>query len=301
MSATVDKAGAAALPGLDLTLDQPGRTRRGVGLTLIVGLFLVLAPIVGSLIGRAFVTRQSVSIFAYQPVLHPSSAHLLGTDGEGRDMLGGLIYGLLPTFEIGLVAAAVGVTVGTVLGVASGYLGGAVDSVIRGVTDVMLCIPSFAVLVVAAALWGGLSVFVLGLIIALLSWPLAARAIRGQILSMREGGFVVMSRLSNRSSPAIMFLEILPNMLPYVMATFVGGVSGSLLTAIGLQLIGLGPIGVITLGSTLQSALGYGALSQGLWWWWAPPTVVLVLLFLGLFMVSLSVDKISNRRLIRAQ
>ena len=299
MSLTADKVTAASvLPGVAPTLEPPGRSRHKLRLSLMVGLVLIVSPIVGSIVGRVFVDRQAVTIFAYEQLLRPSSAHLLGTDGQGRDVLASLVYGLLPTFEIGLVAAAVGVIVGTVLGVVSGYQGGAVDSVIRGFTDVLLCIPSFAVLVVAAALWGSLQVSTLGLMIALLSWPLAARAVRAQILSLREGGFVVMSRLSNRSGAAIMFLEILPNMLPFVMATFVGLVSGSLLTAVGLQLIGLGPIGVTTLGSTLQSALSYGALSQGLWWWWAPPAILLVLLFLGLFMVSLSVDRISNRRLL---
>ena len=300
MSATLDKVSAPPLPGIAPTVQTPAQSRRKLGLPLIVGLFLVLSPIIASLIGRLFVAGRGVAIFAYQPVLRPSSSHLLGTDGQGRDMVANLIYGLLPTFEIGLVAALVAVAVGTTLGVVSGYIGGMVDGCIRGITDVILCIPGFAILVVAAALWGSLSVSTLGLMIALLSWPLAARAVRAQILASREGGYVVMNKLSNRSAAAIMFLEILPNILPYIMATFVGLVAGSLLTAIGLQLIGLGPVGVITLGSTLQSALSYGALSQGLWWWWAPPTVVLVLLFLGLFLVSLSVDRISNRRLLPA-
>jgi peptide/nickel transport system permease protein len=286
------------MPGVAPLVEHPAQSRRKLGLPLIVGIFLVLSPIIASLVGRLFVSRHGVAIFAYQPVLRPSSAHLLGTDGQGRDMVANLTYGLLPTFEIGLLAALVAVAVGTILGVVSGYVGGTVDGCIRGVTDVMLCIPGFAILVVAAALWGSLSVSTLGLMIALLSWPLAARAVRSQILSSREGGYVVMNKLSNRSAAAIMFLEILPNILPYIMATFVGLVAGSLLTAVGLQLIGLGPIGVITLGSTLQSALAYGALSQGLWWWWAPPAAVLVLLFLGLFLVSLSVDRISNRRLV---
>jgi peptide/nickel transport system permease protein len=86
-------------------------------------------------------------------------------------------------------------------------------------------------------------------------------------------------------------------MLPYVMSTFVGLVSQALLTAIGIELLGLGPVGVTDLGTTLGSAITYGAVSQGLWWWWVPPAAVLVLLFLGLFTISLTVDRISNPRL----
>ena len=110
-----------------------------------------------------------------------------------------------------------------------------------------------------------------------------------------------MSRLSNRSSFSIMFFEILPNMLPYVMATFVGLVSGGLLTAIGLELLGLGPIGVVDLGAMIQAAINYGAISQGIWWWWAPPAILLVFLFVGLFLISLTVDRISNPRLAAAR
>jgi peptide/nickel transport system permease protein len=294
MSAAVDEATASAPVAGAL----PAGERRGTfGITLALGLVLALGPLVASFVARLFVSHHDVQLFAYGTVLHPSSSHLLGTDGQGRDIFATVVYGVGPTFEIGLLAGVVGVVIGTALGVVSGYVGGVTDSVVRSASDLMLGIPAFALLVVIAALFGTLSVRWLGLAIAFLSWPLPARAIRSQILSLRGQGFVVMSRLSNRSSLAIMFTEILPNMLPYVMATFVGLVSGGLLTAIGLELIGLGPIGVVDLGGTLQSALNYGAISQGIWWWWAPPTVLLVLLFLGLFLISLSVDRISNPRL----
>jgi peptide/nickel transport system permease protein len=261
------------------------------------GLLLTLGPLAASLVARLFVSRHDLVLFAFSTGLEPSSAHPLGTDGQGRDLFASVVYGVLPTFEVGLLAGLVGVAIGTVLGVVAGYQRGVADSAIRLLSDVMLGIPPFAVLVVIAALFGTLPVVWLGLAIAFLSWPLPARAIRSQVLSLREQGFVVMNRLSNRGSFAIMFLEILPNMLPYVMATFVGLVSSGLLIAIGLELLGLGPIGVTTLGATIQSALNYGAISQGLWWWWAPPTVLLVMLFLGLFLISLTVDRISNPRL----
>jgi peptide/nickel transport system permease protein len=299
MSATADQAaGAVPSVGGPSPIHVNRRTRRGrPALAVVVGLVIVLGPLASSFIARLFVSRHGTLLFAYGVVQRPSSAHILGTDGQGRDMLASLVYGVVPTFEIGLLAGFVAVVIGTVLGVVSGYLGGVGDSLVRGISDVMLGIPPLAILVIVAALWGSLSVTWLAVAIALLSWPLPARATRAQILSLREGGWVTVSRLSNRSAIAIMFLEILPNMLPYVMATFVGLVSGCLLNAIGLELLGLGPAGVYDLGSMLQSALTFGAISEGVWWWWAPPTVLLVLLFLGLFLLSLSVDRISNPRL----
>jgi peptide/nickel transport system permease protein len=299
MNATAESAStiaAAAAAGVGLQPPRPKR-RAHFGLALACGVVLALGPLIASWIARPFVSHERVKLFAYGVTLRPSSAHLLGTDGQGRAVLASLVYGITPTLKIGLLAGVIGVIIGTVLGVVAGYMGGFVDAVIRTFSDVMLCIPAFAILVIVAALFGTLSVTWLGIAIALLSWPLPARAIRTQILSLREQSFVVMSKLSNRSGLSIMFLEILPNMLPYVMATFVGLVSFGLLTAIGLELLGLGPIGVVDLGSMIQSALNYGALSQGLWWWWAPPAILLVCLFLGLFFISLTVDRISNPRL----
>jgi peptide/nickel transport system permease protein len=297
MSSAVD-AVTTAVGALEA---RPAAGRWRMRLTLALGLILAFGPLAASFLARPFISRHDFTIFAFAPVLHPSSAHPLGTDGQGRDILASVVYGLSPTFEIGLVAGLVGVVLGTTLGVVAGYTGGLLDSAIRLISDVMLGIPAFAVLVVVAALFGSLSVGWLGLSIAVLSWPLPARAVRAQVLSLREQGFVVMNRLSNRGALAIMFLEILPNMLAYVMATFIGLVSGGLLTAIGLELLGLGPVGVTTLGAMLQSALTYGAISQGLWWWWAPPAVVLVMLFVGLYLTSLTVDRISNPRLARTR
>jgi peptide/nickel transport system permease protein len=301
MSATLENVppvGVAAGAGLRV---PPAKSRARFGLALACGFVLALGPLVASWIARLFVSHHGVLIFAYGVTLRPSSAHVLGTDGQGRDVFATLVYGITPTLEIGLLAGLIGVFIGTVVGVTAGYIGGTVDAAVRLGSDVMLGIPAFPLLVVIAALFGTFSITGLGIAIALLSWPLPARAIRSQILSLREQGFVVMSRLSNRSRLSIMFLEILPNMLPYVMATFVGLVSGGLLTAIGLELIGLGPLGVVDLGAMIQSALNYGAISQGLWWWWAPPALLLVLLFLGLFLISLTVDRISNPRLAGAR
>jgi peptide/nickel transport system permease protein len=295
MSVAVGDAVTALSGG---TPPEPGVTRRSAPrLMLSIGMLLAFGPLVAGLIARLFLSKHGINIFAYNPSQHPSGAHPFGTDGQGRDMLTAMVYGVTPTYEIAFMAGAVGLVLGTSLGVISGYLGGWIDGLIRGVTDVMLAIPPFAMVVVVAALFGTLTIPWLGFLIALLTWALPARAMRAQVLTLREQGFVVMSRLTNRSSFSIMFGEILPNMLPYVMSTFVGLVSQALLTAIGIELLGLGPVGVTDLGTTLGSAITYGAVSQGLWWWWVPPAAVLVLLFLGLFTISLTVDRISNPRL----
>jgi peptide/nickel transport system permease protein len=161
----------------------------------------------------------------------------------------------------------------------------------------MLAIPAFAMLILVAAVIGDLSLVGMALVIALFSWPLVARAVRSQVLSLREQPFVTISRLSNRNATQIMTFELLPNLVTFVTAMFVGAISGAMAIAIGLQLLGLGPIETQTLGLALQNALSAGALSQGLWWWWLPPALLLILFFIGLYLISLAVDEVANPRL----
>jgi peptide/nickel transport system permease protein len=263
----------------------------------VIGAAILLVLYLGSLLARVAVGREDTEIFAFDTSMAPSADHLLGTDGSGRDVLATLVYSTAPTFEMALLAGLAGTLVGTAAGLVSGYFRGAPDTLVRGASDVMLGIPAFAMLLFVAAIMGRLSLVGMALVIALFSWPPVARAVRAHVLSLREQPFVTISRLSNRGSTAIMTLELLPNLLTFVTAMFVATVSGALAVAVGLELIGLGPVDTQTLGLVLQNALSRGALSQGLWWWWLAPAAVLILFFVGLFLVSLAVDEISNPRL----
>jgi peptide/nickel transport system permease protein len=289
-------SGTQAGPGEVAAARARGRFGQPV---LAAGLVLVLAPLVASYIARAFVSGRGLDVFAASPSLPPSSRHLLGTDTAGRDIFTSLVHGTVPTYEIGLIGGAAGTAIGTIVGLVAAYFGGAVDTFLRGVADVLIGIPPIAILIVVTALYNVSSVAVLGLLVAAVSWPLGARGIRSQVLSLRERPFVVMARLSSRSAVGIMFAEILPNTSALVAANLVGGIFGSLGTAIALQLLGLGPTAVPSWGLTLQTAVTGGALSQGLWWWWVSPAGLLIVLFLGLFCLTLAVDAIANPRLRR--
>lgn len=273
----------------------PGRTRwsRAPAIAIVVVLVLYL----GSLLGRVAVPREDTALFAFTPSMSPSGDHLLGTGGSGRDVLATLVYSTAPTFAMALLAGLAATLVGTAAGLVSGYYRGAPDTAVRGVADIMLAVPAFAMLILLASIMGRLSLVGMALVIALFSWPPIARAVRAQVLTLRDQPFVTISRLSNRGDAAILALELLPNLLALVAAAFVGAVSAALGVAIGLELIGLGPANTQTLGVVLQSALSRGALSQGLWWWWLPPAAILILFFVCLFLVSLAVDRISNPRL----
>jgi peptide/nickel transport system permease protein len=184
-----------------------------------------------------------------------------------------------------------------VLGVTSGYFGGRWDSVVRSAADVALTIPTLAILVTIAAYLRSVSILTTGLIVAVLAWAGPTRTIRTQTLSMRERQFIPLSKLSAANDFEVIFIEILPNLLPYIAAGFVNAVSGGILAAVGIQLLGLGPLLIPNLGMILQFAFSAGAIYQGMWWWWGPPAAALILLFLGLFLISMAFDEFANPRL----
>jgi peptide/nickel transport system permease protein len=226
--------------------------------------------------------------------------HPLGTENSGRDMLALMILGAPNSMMIGLVAAAVGMSVGIVLGFTAGYIGGWVDDLIRLASDVTVTIPSLMVLIVIQSLIEQVTVADMAILISLFTWPPPTRLVRAQVLSMRESGYVQMAKLSGASTPSIMFGEMMPNLLPYLAASFIGNAAGAILAAIGLEALGLGPQRVPTLGGTIYFAIESSALLRRMWWWWGLPTIILAIIFIGLLLINLGLDEVANPRLRRS-
>lgn len=261
-------------------------------------MFLVLALF--WLVGPLFIDLNGARPLSAIPDMSPSAEYLLGTDSAGREMLPVLLLGTLYTFEIGLIAGILGLLVGTVLGFLAGYFGGSLDTVIRGAADVGLTIPALAVLVVIASVIDQvLSPFVMALIVAALAWMWPTRTIRSQVLTMRERPYVEIARLSGLNDRQIIFKELMPNLLPYLAASFVGAVAAAILAAIGLEALGLGPQNEPTLGMTIFWSTYYGALLRGMWWWWGPPIIAIVWAFISLFLIVAGLDEVANPRLRR--
>lgn len=227
----------------------------------------------------------------------PSWEHPMGTESNGRDMLAVLLVGAPRSLWIGLIAASIGMLIGIILGFTAGYMGGIVDAVIRTISDSIIVIPALAVLIVIAAYVRTVSIESMALLLALFAWPAPTRYIRAQVLSMRERGYVNMARISGASSFDIMFKEMMPNMLPYLAASFTGNVSGAILAAASLEALGLGPTRIPTLGMTIFYAIRAAAILRGMWWWWGPPIIILIILFSGLFLMNIGLDEIANPRL----
>jgi peptide/nickel transport system permease protein len=261
------------------------------------GVLLLLALFLFGFIGSQRISPKKAEMGANPLNLNPSREYLLGTDGLGRDMLAVMVIGIPNTLKIGFLAGAVGVLIGTLIGLFAGYYRGIADTIFSSFADVMLVIPTLAILITVSAYVRVVTVEIMAVIVGLLSWPLPARVIRSQTLSLRERLFVEVAKLSGQNDFEIITFQILPNLTAYLAASFVGAVSAGILASVGLEVLGLGPQTVPTIGRTLFYAFKYSALFRGMWWWWGPPVLTLATIFTGLFQMSISLDKYANPRL----
>jgi peptide/nickel transport system permease protein len=272
------------------------------------GLAMVSIVLLMGLVGTRF-WPERLSLVASSPInlppvwVHdpafgaPDIKHPLGTESNGRDILAVIITGAPRSFQVGLIAAGLGLLVGTVLGFCAGFLGGWVDNVIRTIADAVITIPSLALLILVSSYVRVVDISSMALILALFAWAGPTRLIRAQVLSLRERGYVRMARLSGISTFDIMFREMLPNMLPYLASSLAGTVAGAILAATSLEALGLGPTRIPTLGMTIFYAISSSAVLRGMWWWWGFPILLLIVIFSGLFLMAIGLDEIANPRL----
>jgi len=264
-----------------------------------LALLLILATL--SLAAPLLVDTSLAAIGSTPPRRPPSALHWLGSDTQGRDVLASLLAAVPQTLMIGLLAGLIGLAVGGLLGLLAGWFGGAVDAVIRTAADVMMTIPAIAVLVLVGTSVRSMSVGLMAIVVAGLSWMVPTRAVRAQVLSLRERPWIDVARLNGLGGMRIILADLLPNLAPYLAASFVVAVSTAMLATIGLEALGLGPQNQLTLGMMIYWAQYSGAILRGMWWWWVPPVVALALIFVALLAVSLGMDRIVNARLREGQ
>ena len=285
--------------------DSPWLNSKFIGGLLLV-MFVILLGIIGPFFWNIKLARVASSPLNLPPVWvkdapamfpPPDPAHPLGTESNGRDILALLMAAAPGSLRVGLIAAGLGMVVGILLGFTAGFIGGWPDAVIRTVSDAVITIPSLAVLIVISAYVRQINIENMALLLALFAWPGPTRLLRAQVLSLRERGYVQMARLSGASTFDIMFKEMMPNLLPYLAASFTGNVSANILAATGLEALGLGPTRVPTLGMTIFYAIRAAAILRGMWWWWGFPILMLVIIFSGLFLIAVGLDEIANPRL----
>ena len=268
---------------------------------LVTGLVFLILLFLFAVIGAYTTDPRGAQPLAARPLQKPSLDYPFGTDKLGRDLFATIVAGIPLTLRIGIFAGLIGLGIGTVLGFVSAYYGGWVDTIIRGVVDVGLTVPGLMVLIIIAISFSGkLGVNDMALIVSVLAWLYPARVIRSQVLTLKQRPFVEVARLTGMGGLEIIFLELMPNLLPYLAASLVGAISSAILASIGLEALGLGPVDSPTLGMTIYWAILNGAVINRWWWWWVPPIVVISILFNGLFLLSMGLDEIANPRVRRS-
>ena len=271
--------------------------RKRIGGLLLVGLSILLVIVLISVIGPLFVNPHNALVGSVIPRRPPSAQYFLGTDSQGRDMLTLLIYGTPNTLKMGLIAGFIGVGLGLVFGLLAGNFGGIIDAIIRIIADALLTVPAIAILVIIAGNVDRMTTNVMALVVASLSWMFTTRTIRAQVLTIRERSYVEIARVNGEGPLEILFREIMPNLLPFIVASFVGTVGSAILAVIGLEALGLGALEETTLGNTIYWSQQSAAILRGYWWWWGPPIVIIAMIFLGLFLTSVGFDRLANPKL----
>ena len=238
-----------------------------------------------------------------RPLLRPSREYLLGTNDIGQDIFSEMIYGTRVSLTIGFLAALCTVFIGTLIGVVSGFLGGAVDEILMRFTDVIMILPSIPSLILLMALFGKQSFFIMILSIAILGWTGTARLVRSSTLSIKERTYVEASKAIGAGDRHIIWKHILPNVSPLIMATMIYQVAGAMMSEAGLAFLGLGDPSHKSWGMVLHyaetSGGWYANMGNPAWWWILPPGICIAFTIASLVLIGQSLEEIINPRLRR--
>jgi peptide/nickel transport system permease protein len=222
----------------------------------------------------------------------------LGTDNFGRDVLTELVKATGVSLQLGLVAGIVATLIGLTLGLLSGYIGGMVDDIIVFITNLFTVIPSIVLLILISFSIGQeqRGVFTIATVIGLTAWPWTTRAVRAQVISLRNRDHVNLSKLSGHSIIHIIITDILPYIASYVVMALILQISTGILVEAGLSIIGLGPrtTEVPTLGLMMQWAMIYSAHLLGKWWAYFPVIVTIALIAFSMNLMNTGLDQVFN-------
>ncbi len=272
------------------------RIKRRINVKLIVSLSLLLFVVLVGILGPLFYRVNPLSVVG-RPGSPPSEKHPLGTDARGRDVLAQLLLSTRTSVFIGTIAACISLAIGVLVGVTAGYKGGILDDVLMLITNIMLTLPPILLLLLVAVFIAVRSRAVVAVLIGLTSWPWVARAVRAQIMSLKERQFVLLTKMAGFNSLRIVLGDLLPNMYSYIVMAFVLLMSGAILAEAGISMIGVGLTEGTSLGVMLFWAQSFEAVRRGLYWWFVPPGVLLVCLTSSLLLLSTALDEYFNPRL----
>jgi peptide/nickel transport system permease protein len=264
------------------------RNKKAVAGVFILLVFTVIAIFPGQIApydGQAMIFR---------PALPPSWHHLLGTTAQGQDIFSQLIWGTRLSLVIALAVGGLATVLAVLVGVSAGYIGGSTDGVLSLVTDVILVLPIFPLIIVIAAYEKNAGLLTLVVVLGVLGWSYGARQLRSQTLSLRRREFLESARVRGERKSYVILFEILPTMTSLIVATFLGAAIYAVLTAAGLQFIGLGDPNSQSWGTMLYWAQQAEALGAGMAWWAIAPGLCIALLGASFALLNYAFDEISS-------
>jgi len=289
--------GRKPLSRLTTAIRRNGKATAGVILLLlftIIALFPGLIPHYSPT--EIFYAPKCPTCYS-QPALvqaTPSSAHWLGTDLEGHDVFSLVIVGTREVMVLAVVTGLLTTLIAVVVGVAAAYLGGTWDGVLNLVTDVLLVIPLFPLLIVIVKYAGQSGNAVLIAVLTITGWSYTARQLRAQAQSLRNRDFLLAAKVRGERSFYVIMVEIIPTMTSLLLACFLTNALYAVLAGTGLQFLGLGDPNSVSWGTTLYWADSQGALQSGLYLWEIVPGLCIALLGAAFALLNYAFDEISN-------
>ena len=295
---------AAALAESEAPSSAPeGHTRLWLRLLraplTLTGLVITLIFVVLAVIGP-WISPYNPSAVSNATTAAPSFAHWLGTTQNGQDVLSQMLYGARASMLVGLGAAVVTTVLSVVVGVTAGYVGGMGDELLSLLANVFLVLPTLPLTIILAAYLphsGSLGII---LVISVTGWAWGARVLRAQTHSLRKRDFVEAARATGEKTWRIILKDILPNQVAVIAASFLGTVTGAILTQASLAFLGLTDVTQWSWGTILYWAQVSSALLTGAWWWFIPAGLAIAVLGTALSLVNFGIDEFINPRLRQA-
>ena len=278
------------------------RTRTGAGLVLAIrgnrkalaGTVLLALFTLVAVAPRLFTSVHDPNKREFDISLLPSWSHLLGTTSFGQDIWAQLVWGTRQTLVVAVAAGAGASILSVLVGVSAAYLGGVTDDVLSLVIDIFLVLPTFPLIIVIAAYAGSGGFWVVIVVLVVTGWSYGARQLRAQALSLRNRDFLTAARVRGERRGYIIVVEVLPTMTSLITANFLGAALYAVLTAAGLQFIGLGNPSSVSWGTMLYWAKSAEALQTGQQWWVIAPGLCIGLLGAAFALLNYAFDEISN-------
>lgn len=262
----------------------------------LFGTILILI-ILGLIAASFFSPYDENAIYLVMPDMPPSAEFWFGTTSRGQEVFWQIAASLRNTLLFGIIVAVISRLIALVVGLVSGYVGGRADQIIMGINDTLGALPNIPILLLLVfVLRDQMTWSMLAVVAALLGWTHDSRLIRSVALSLRHREFTRHAVFSGMRTPKILIREHLPYVMPIVFFTTMNNLIWAIGLEVTLSVLGFSDINRPTIGGMIYWANAHSAMVAGIWWWVAFPMLLVVILFLGLFMLAMSVNEYIDPR-----